>query len=393
MAYTVSDFYNTFSDNLNLIAGQGGLAREITSCGILDYELLPELKDKYFHSNFHNGQFIVTSLLYAKDNPYIIADAVKHLASKGCSGLVIRNVLKIQIPEAVIRYADSKNFSIFQVNSVTLPFETIIYTINRHFELEQNAGFHRGIINQILTQNLSPDEIRKSALNLNPSFSDQYFCIYCRLDDFVTDSQKNQFISNYKASTLWSLEDFICVFRDGLLLVKSSEQLYDYYNSDFIRQFIAETFRDESIYNIGVSGTHNTLTEFRQALNEMFFASAYNVRESEKIQYYKDLGTYKAIFPFCQSAELRSFSSSIMDIIEEYDTENSTYLTETLIAYIHCDSSLSETALLLKQHEQTIRYRLNKIYSLTGLNRKSPSDVEQLSLACKIHIANRLLSK
>ena len=82
-----------------------------------------------------------------------------------------------------------------------------------------------------------------------------------------------------------------------------------------------------------------------------------------------------------------------MIIVEEYDAENSTNLTETLITYIRCNSSLDKTAEHLSQHEQTIRYRMKKIYSLTGLDRKSPADTEQLSLACKIYLASRLISK
>ena len=37
---------------LRLVAGQNGLDRKVKSCGILDYELDPELRDKYSYSNF-----------------------------------------------------------------------------------------------------------------------------------------------------------------------------------------------------------------------------------------------------------------------------------------------------------------------------------------------------
>lgn len=393
MGYTVSDLYNTYSNNLNLIAGQGGLAREISSCGILDYELLPELKDKYFHSNFQNGQFILSSLLYAKDNPYTISDAIKHLVSKSASGLAIRNVLKIQIPETIIRYADSKNFPIFTIQSIALPFENIIYTIGRHFELEKNANYSNEVLNYIRSQDLSSDEIMKSALKLNPSFSNQFFCIYCEPDDFTSDSQKNQIVENYKKSELFTFEDFICAFKKGVLLIKSCENLYKYYNDNYVKNFINEAFRSEPVFNVGISNSHNTLAEFKLALAETLFASAYNIKDNKKYHYYKDLGTYKIILPYCAKTELVNFSNNIMEKLEDYDTENNSNLIETLITYINCDCNKDIVAEKLSQHEQTIRYRLNKIYSLTDLNRKSPSDMEQLSIACKIYISNQLLNK
>ena len=394
MAYTISDLYHTHFAQLKLIAGRGGLVRSITSCGILDYELLPELKDRFFHSNFQEGQFIVSSLLYTKDNPYMLAEAIKHLMAKGASGLAIRNVFHLQIPENVIRYADNRNFPIFLVHSMDLPFETIIYTINRQLELERSASYHQEVLNHLMTQPMTQEDTRKWALKLNPSFVNQYFCMYFQLDVFITDLQKSRLVETLRSSLLFTHEDFFCAFRKGILLVKSSENLHKYYTDEYICQVLHVASQQELVSNAGISNIHSTLFEFRQALDEVIFASEYNVgHAADHLQYYRDLGSFQLIFPYCSSPEFLRFSHSFMDVLEEYDAENGTNLTETLTIYIRCDSSLSHTASLLSQHEQTIRYRLNKIFSITGLNRKSPSDVEQLSLACKIYIANQMMAK
>lgn len=393
LAYTVSDLYNTYAHHLKLIAGKGGLARQISSCGILDYELLPDLKDKYFHSNFQNGQFILSSLLYAKDDPYVILDAIKHLVSKGVSGIAIRNVFRIEIPETVIRYADSKNFPVFTIQSVALPFEEIIYTITRHFEAEKTANYSRDVLNSIRFQDLNADEIVKYALKLNPSFSNQFFCIYCETEDFISDSQKNQVVEHYKKNEFFSYEDVVCAFKEGILLIKSGEKLHKSYNDAYVESFIHEAFGKEPVINVGISDTHNTLAELKMALDETLFASAYTIESSKKYHYYKDLGTYKIILPYCSKTELRNFSKNLIEKLEDYDTENNSNLVETLITYIHCDFNKELAAEKLSQHQQTIRYRLNKIFLLTDLNRKSPSDLEQLSIACKIYVSNQLLNK
>ena len=91
MDYTVSDFYHVFKEKLLLLAGEGGLPREVSSVGILDYELDPSVKDRYICDNFHHDMLVVATFLYAKKNPYLIGDAVRHLIQKGCSGLLIRN--------------------------------------------------------------------------------------------------------------------------------------------------------------------------------------------------------------------------------------------------------------------------------------------------------------
>jgi sugar diacid utilization regulator len=43
------------------------------------------------------------------------------------------------------------------------------------------------------------------------------------------------------------------------------------------------------------------------------------------------------------------------------------------------------------QHENTVRYRLEKIAILTGLDFKSPAQMEELALAIKIDICSELL--
>ena len=79
MNYTISDFYNTYKENLRMICGKGGLSRRVTSVGILDYEFLPEVSGKYRHYNFDEGQLVVSTLMYARDNQNLVMDAVKEL--------------------------------------------------------------------------------------------------------------------------------------------------------------------------------------------------------------------------------------------------------------------------------------------------------------------------
>ena len=49
------------------------------------------------------------------------------------------------------------------------------------------------------------------------------------------------------------------------------------------------------------------------------------------------------------------------------------------------------TAAALTQHENTVRYRLEKIRTVCGLSYRFAADGEQLSLAAKIHMARTLL--
>ena len=72
---------------------------------------------------------------------------------------------------------------------------------------------------------------------------------------------------------------------------------------------------------------------------------------------------------------------------------NNTNLFETLTEYILSGCNMHVTAEMVSQHENTIRYRLEKIASLTGLDFKSPPQLEELALAVKIDICSGLLGE
>ena len=52
--------------NFRLVAGHRGLDRIVQKVGILDWEFI-QIKGPEFESSFIEGEFVLTSLLFAKD--------------------------------------------------------------------------------------------------------------------------------------------------------------------------------------------------------------------------------------------------------------------------------------------------------------------------------------
>ena len=82
MLYTISDFSREYEGSVRLIAGSDGVSRAVSGVGILDYELMPGLKNKYQRVNFSPDEIVLSTFLYAKDDPYLITEAVKYLVAK-----------------------------------------------------------------------------------------------------------------------------------------------------------------------------------------------------------------------------------------------------------------------------------------------------------------------
>lgn len=76
MLYTISDFSREYEGSVRLITGSDGVSRAVSGVGILDYELMPGLKNKYQRVNFSPDEIVLSTFLYAKDDPYLITEAV-----------------------------------------------------------------------------------------------------------------------------------------------------------------------------------------------------------------------------------------------------------------------------------------------------------------------------
>lgn len=86
MALTIKDILQLQSlHGFQLISGHKGLSRYVTSAGILDYEVCPDI-DYPREAAFEKDSVVLSSLLFAKDNHELILPAVEHLYSSGVSG-------------------------------------------------------------------------------------------------------------------------------------------------------------------------------------------------------------------------------------------------------------------------------------------------------------------
>ena len=392
MDYTVSDFYHVFKEKFLLLAGESGLSRGVNSVGILDYELDPSVKDRYICDNFHEGMIVVSTFLYAKKNPYLIGDAVRHLVRKGCSALLIRNVFNLQIPETVLKYADSKGFPILVVNGSGVYFEDFVYEVRHRREQMEYTNFYADTIHTLLGDTLSPEEIVRRTKEVIPSLRPSYFVAYAVLTEPMATDDYLGLLHEYQNSALFNITNRIIKFEDNLLFIFSSDTRSKDYGEDlFFAAFDLFSGGGQRELRLGVSAPHYYITEFREAILEGKYAASCRPSGREGIVCYDEIGVYRLLLPFCHSRDFECFSEQILDPIRDYDTENGTALFETLLSYVKNDADLKKTAAALTQHENTVRYRLEKIHTVCGLSYRVNAEAEQLSLAVKIHLARGFL--
>jgi sugar diacid utilization regulator len=107
---------------------------------------------------------------------------------------------------------------------------------------------------------------------------------------------------------------------------------------------------------------------------------------------FEETGTYKLLFQLFadRPGELSSFYDQTIAPLVAYDEQYGTELVGTLATYLENDANLAGTAGHLFTHRHTVRYRLDRVAELSGLDVAKTDDREKLSLGLK---AMRLLGK
>jgi sugar diacid utilization regulator len=100
---------------------------------------------------------------------------------------------------------------------------------------------------------------------------------------------------------------------------------------------------------------------------------------------FEDTGAYRLLLPAMSEdpAELERFYSDTIAPLVAYDEQYGTELVRTLETFLANDGSMATTCKQLYTHRHTIRYRLERMRELTGLDVSSTDGRERLSLGLK----------
>ena len=118
---------------------------------------------------------------------------------------------------------------------------------------------------------------------------------------------------------------------------------------------------------------------------EVALEIGHRIHGPSAVSTFEGTGTYKLLFRVFQEnpEELVAFYEETLEPVVRYDSRYSTELVQTLVTYLGNDASTVKTASDLYAHRHTIRYRLDRVSELTGLDVDKSEDRERLTLGIK----------
>ena len=114
---------------------------------------------------------------------------------------------------------------------------------------------------------------------------------------------------------------------------------------------------------------------------------AANVAEAQGKQFlaFEETGAYRLLLPAMSEdpGELQRFHDETVAPLVAYDEQYDTDLLLTLESFLEADGNVAKTAAKLFTHRHTIRYRLERVKELSGLDVSSTDGRERLGLGLK----------
>ena len=377
--------------DFELIAGYRGLDREIQRASILDYEYEKSLSDKPIQTYFEKGDFVISSLIYAKDDPSLILESVKGLVSDGVSGLAVKNIYYDVLPEEVIKYANQMDFPIFIFDKKGSYYEDIVTEIYDKNKEKNSISYQEAKIGILLKEDMDKSSVKNMAKDFNISFKENMFSICLKPKKYIDENSLTNIINilnrdlgaSHVAYRYHGIIFIICTYEDSHKENKSTEF------SRLVRLMIYSLFLDLNDYYIGISNFHKYIDELNFALKESMYAMRVASIEGENIKYYYEIGVYKLLMPSYSEGYMINFYSDTIGKIKQYDQKYNSELLQTAIVYVKLGGNIKNTAKSINLHENTVRYRINKIKEIFNTTNSEFEFYEELALGIKLHLIHQ----
>lgn len=139
-------------------------------------------------------------------------------------------------------------------------------------------------------------------------------------------------------------------------------------------------------FAVGRSRVATEATDLMRAGNEALLAANVAEGDTERpLLAFDDTGAYRLLLPAMSEdpAELQRFYAETVEPLVAYDEQYETDLVQTVEAFLDADGNVAGTAARLFTHRHTIRYRLERVRELSGLDVGSTDGREKLSLGLK----------
>lgn len=383
MAVTIEDLLNLESmRDFKVVAGKKGLSRSITATEILDFEFIHE-GEEYRERGFDGDSLVLTSLLFAKDDPGQILKAVKKLISQNVQALAYKPVFFKNLPEEAISYADEMKFPILEFGHDEY-FEDIIFSIRRQVEKDDSLLKTEPLFQEMLSRNFTKEESCEALEKINPLLRPLGTAVCLRIED-LEEGQINGLIRRSYPDDKMRSKVFVGKCRDRIFIILSQdENQKSRFRVQFDDVMIAYGFAGKK-FTAGFSAVNRISLHLDKMVKQAYWAEKVAEIEKKSVKFYSDLGIYKLIVPNLHTGSMQEYMEEYLaPLFEEEGPDGE--LLHTAVSYVMTGGDILKTAEQLYCHKNTIRYRIGKLQEKLDPYSNEKEFWQNLAAAVKIYL-------
>lgn len=375
---------------LEIVAGHNGLENKVGNVTVME---VPDIT-KWLEGN----DFLITSLYSVRKDIKLQCNLIEELSESACSCIAVKTGQYVkEISEELKETADKCSIPLIKI-PYNVHYSHIITSIMTAVLEEKNIDIIKEkYIKDIIFDVYDDESLMVERGRLLGVLVEENFYISMNLSfpiGFVPNQKDMdnlmrvaRILSQYAAHKGEVSSDVLVSVKDHIsVLFKSPSKEVLNKSLYFIEK---EALRQMNYYfaDIKVKIGFGTIEKNLHGIKNTFFNALKAVRTGklfqpdEKVYYYENMEMY-CILNNVITNDTKDFSEKILSKIINKEILN------TLYTYFECNADIEKTAERLNMHKNTIKYRLQKVYEITGLDIRDNNDNFKLHMAVlidKIH--------
>lgn len=348
----------TFSilKDAKIIAGVNGINREIKAISV--YDCVPQ--DDFFPDE--EGTLYITLFEQYRDNPQDIYEWIQYLHKNKVSGIcTIDDGLKY-LDQRVLGFCNEAGFPIVSLDR-DVAYADIIENISVLLYFDDLHLVNERRLTRILYDKLPAQEFLREIGKINQSFKNhiQVLAVSGNVESEIDRKRMNHIFDQVRQNTYIK-------YRDIHLFIFTEE---DEENSGkrLDERIAAVSGRLSPAFDDPVFGKGEMCEKihFDRAVESALTALELAGHTGRRSFTYNRMEDLTILAPIKDSKEVREFYDAFLEKISEYDKSGKKEFIKCIREYVWNRGEYQIVAEKLFQHENTIRYRINKIKSILGL--------------------------
>ncbi|MCG0276254.1 MAG: PucR family transcriptional regulator ligand-binding domain-containing protein [Thermosediminibacteraceae bacterium] len=373
-----------------IVAGEMGLDRRIRYVTVME---VPDITQW-----LKGGDFIITSFFALKDDVDAQARLIRDLAAIGSAAIAVKveRYLK-EIPDKVKEAANEESFPVIEIPREVTYIDIITPLMHAIFDDQQKTKALEEFMEQIIFGTYrSRETVVEWGKTLGYNLERGVFLpLLLEIEDFsYGDAVQARTFDYIYERTLDILEGL----RKPYLVFRKSDSLAAFVQfEDYNRVLPGEERIIKEIksmlrsfegpgFTVGVGdaglGPEGIQEGYVQARNAVRLGRV--IGGANRVYRYRDLGPYKVIFERGSGYLPEIVNLTVGPLMKEPE------LLQTLEAYFECNESQKLTCERLFIHPNTLKYRMNKVKKLTGLDLRYLDDKVRLYLGILAYKMSKL---